>query len=57
MPKVIIEVSAGCVIGVFSSDPDLEVEIQDWDNISQEDHSPEELTALESEFDAKMDAL
>jgi len=50
MPKVIIEVEGGCITEIHSDDPDLVVDIYDWDNIKQGDMTDEEIEAMESRF-------
>lgn len=52
--KVLISISGGVVTGVFSNDPDLKVEINDYDNARE---SEEDFDAKEKEMEAEEAAL
>ena len=50
MDKMYISVRGGCVNGVLSTNPHLEVELWDWDNIKA-GYSSDEVKAYEKEWD------
>jgi len=50
MDKMYISVRGGCVNGVLSTNPHLEVELWDWDSIEAE-CSSDEVKACEKEWD------
>lgn len=49
-PRVIVEVSGGCVVGVYSSDTRTKVSVLDWDNAKNDgDNGADAVDALKAE--------
>lgn len=46
--KIIVEVSGGCVVSVYSSDPTVQIKLLDWDNVKDGNTTPQEKRAAKA---------